>query len=259
MSSGTGTAKGNTLLATETLDLTSSGCTGDDTEGPDVFFKVSLTANQDYKITVDPESGYNNAIYILSDCNNPTTKCLKGADSEYSGTAEVMTFKPTSNGMYIIGVDSRYAVGDTNSAGEFVITVEEIVVPGNNTCAGATALTFSGGTATASGDTGSATNEIQLTSSGCTGWSSPGPDVFYSVQLQGGTTYTVTLTPGTSFDSMVYVFTDCANPESTCVAGDDTTAGPDVVTFTPSSTGTFYIGVDSYDSSETGTFSLEVK
>jgi hypothetical protein len=230
-----------------------------------VFYTVSLTAGQDYKITVVPESGYDPAVYVVTDCTNPNTSCVVGKDDSSSGSAEIVTFKPTTSGPHTIVVDSKLARTDAMGQGNFELTIDEVVIPGNNTCGHASAMSFVGGVASVTDDTSNATNDVQISSSSCTGWEAKGPDMFYRIALTGGQTYTVTLTPDSTFDSMVYAFTDCADPEGTCEAGDDALGSgtPDIITLSPATDTSYYIGVDSFfsptSSSATGGFTLEVQ
>lgn len=127
---------------------------------------------------------------------------------------------------------------------------------GNNSCAGATKLTWSGSTVTVALDTTSATDTMDLGVSGCTGDVTIGPDLFYSIQLPAGA-YDVELS--TSLDMALYVLGSCS--PTACVAGSDNVGSgvPEKVTLTPSSATTYIIVVDSYDPSEAGAATLTVK
>ncbi len=125
------------------------------------------------------------------------------------------------------------------------------ILDGGDTCAAAVAVgatlpmagVFAGSTAAMTDTVGSTT---------CAG-SSPGPDMFYSLDLSEGDT--VDLTLNCDFDSLLYLFTDCGDPDGSCVAGDDVWVffGPvsgERVTYTVGAGegGTFYVGVDGYSS-----------
>ena len=64
---------GHIIGATDAVNLPTSGCTGDDAEGGDVWHKVTLTAGKSYLISSKAASGYDHALYMLSSCANPTT------------------------------------------------------------------------------------------------------------------------------------------------------------------------------------------
>lgn len=76
----------------------------------------------------------------------------------------------------------------SSDKGLYSLVVDRYAKATNNTCAAATRLTLSGGKASVTSPTVGATSTVNLTSSDCTSYSSPGPDVFYSVILDAGKT-----------------------------------------------------------------------
>ena len=266
--SGKATVTGDTTLAADEFSTLKCGFSTTTFEGSQVYYKVAIPANNGLKLTLTPEF---NAYMVLfaegANCQETAieTDCASGTAGDKLGTVDANDtstyhFTPGTPGNYLIAVDST----DVDYWGAFKLDLELGAKPANDTCAAATPLTFSGNTATATGDSTFATSSVALTSSSCVGYQSPGHDLFYSVQLQLNTKYTFTLTPDSGFDSMLYVFTDCQNPESSCVAGDDNVGDGKVETFdfTPTTAGTYYIAVDSFystDPSAFGTFTLEVK
>ena len=259
--SGVATITGDNTAATNTVTMTSSNCTGKAVQGGDMFYNVALTAGKNYEISVAPQSGFDVAVWVFKSCTKIAATCVAGADKASSGSSESILFTPATSGTYGIGIGTKYTTGASYSQGSFTITVKEYVPPPDS-CAKAAVLKFdSTGTAKVSGDTSKATDSVKLTSSGCTTYSSPGPDVFYKVTLTGGQSYTVTLTPESAFDSMLYVFTDCSKPEASCVGGHDNlgSGNAETVKVSPKVTGTYLIGVDSYSSTEYGKFTLTVK
>ncbi len=71
------------------------------------------------------------------------------------------------------------------------------------------------------GDTTAANDDYTLTSSGCTGFSANGNDVVYVTCLADGDMFDVAMTTTTGFDASIYLVSDCADPEGSCVAGSD--------------------------------------
>jgi hypothetical protein len=246
-----------TIGASNDVSLTSSGCTGSATAGPDVFYAISLKAGKTYAIELDGIGSWDESLYLFTSCSNVSGTCGSGMGADdYYTSPETVTFTPTATGTYYLGVDGK---GSTDE-GLFTLTVREKVAPSNDTCASAQSLTYASGGVSVMGDTTSADDSVDLGSSGCTGYSSLGADVFYSITLSPGT-YVVTLTPSPGFDAMLYVFTSCSNPETTCVDGSDSIGAGTVekITLTTTTTTTYFIGVDSYTATEYGTFTLEVK
>ena len=250
-------------MANDTVNLASTGCTGYDTEGPDMFYKATFTAGKNYKIKLTPASGYNPALYVLSSCTKPAGACLSGADSGYSGGVEEIVFSPTSSGVYTIAVDTHYASSDSYATGKFTLDVTEFTAPQGDVCNKPLPLTLSGGKVTTSGDTIKATNTVKFSSSsGCTATTGAGPEVFYSVNLTAGTSYKLELTPSSSYNPAVYVFTSCASPLGSCLGGANgaSNGSAEKLFFTAKTSGPHIIAVDgAYSSSSgSGTFSLSL-
>jgi hypothetical protein len=86
----------------------------------------------------------------------------------------------------------------------------------------------------------------------CTGWDAPGPDVSYRVTVPAGQTLDASAfgTDSSSpLDLALYVLTDCSDPSQSCVSGSDqviTGQTPEAVTYSPSTTETVYVIVDSF-------------
>jgi hypothetical protein len=192
ITAGKGTTNGHTVGATASVNLPTTGCTGDDTEGGDVWHKVTLTAGKNYLVTSSPGSSFDHAIYMLSSCTNPTTTCVAGDDSEWSGDAEYFTFKPTTTGTYYIAVDSGYATTASAGAGAYDLTVQEYATPPvNDTCATAKVVTLTAGKATVSGLKIGATDSLAK----CGTQSTTATDIFYKFTPTVGKKYKITFKP----------------------------------------------------------------
>ena len=257
----TATATGDTTKATDKVKLTSTGCTSKATPGGDLFYAVDLIKGKNYRVTATPSSSFNVAAYVFTDCTKVAATCLAGADSQYSGSAEKVLFSPPSSGTYLIGVDSQYTAGSSLSYGSFSLTVSEVITPKNDTCASATAMTFSGGAASAKGDTTNASDKVNFTStSSCAKSTAKGGDLFYSASLSTGKSYKVEVIPESSYDTVVYVYTSCSSAAATCLAGADSksSGGTETFIFTPAVNGTHYFAVDSDSASYSGKFTLKV-
>ena len=251
---------GDTTLAGNTVQLSASlGCTGASFQGGDLFYSVAFAAGKTYRVSARPAKGFDLALLMLSGCGGPLAACVKGADRELAGAEEVLFFTPSTSGAHVIGVGSRYAPGTYASRGPFTLDVTEVGKPTNDTCAKAAPLALAGGVGKVVGDTGLASNSMKLTGKGCTSFASPGPDLFYSVTLDGGKTYKVTLFSTATFDPMLYALTGCG--AAACVAGSDVPGDGKVeaLTLSPKVKTTYTIGIDSHGAFETGAFALYVK
>jgi hypothetical protein len=136
--------------------------------------------------------------------------------------------------------------------------------PANDTCQTATALTV--GTPM-TGTSLAATANYDTGSGGCTGYAEAGPDVAYSIALAAGTSYTFTLSAvDAGFDPSISVVGPgtpdvCDATSLTCLAGADAGLSGEGETFqfTPTTAGTYYVIVDTYDAAATGGgFTIEV-
>jgi hypothetical protein len=137
----------------------------------------------------------------------------------------------------------------------------------NDTCTGAVTLTL--GTAVQGTTVGAyADYNNGLEGDACATVAEAGPDVAYMVHLTAGTAYTVTLSGvDPNFDAGVALLGPgaasicAADPIATCVAGADAgfEGDPETFTYTPATTGDYYVLVDSYYPFETGAFTLKVE
>ena len=222
--------------------------------GPDVFYKV--TVNQTEWVTFDTfGSSINTVLYILDGCGGNVV--LSGAgcnddsgcnapDSQTSAIA--LQLNP---GTYIVVVDSFGPGG----AGAFNLHVHH----SGGTCASAQPINL--GTPVSSTTVGQANH----TNPGCTP-ANNAPDklfLFYLCPITGTFSVEANLCTGTTYDSVVYM------RYGTCTAGDlgcdddgcGIFAGPSDMHASNISTGggLYFVIVDGYSSSSTGTFTLTVQ
>ena len=122
ISKGSAKVKASTKAATSTVNLTSAGCTKDVTPGPDLFYSVKLVGGFTYKITLTPETAFDPALYLFTDCTNAEATCLGGSDSIGAGKVETVTYSPTASGTFYIAVDSWTATG-LSGKGSFTLEV----------------------------------------------------------------------------------------------------------------------------------------
>ena len=123
------------------------------------------------------------------------------------------------------------------------------VVPDNDVCETAIHIGYGGGEIVVEGRTNHATNDYDFTAVSCTGFIASGGDVVYIVPLNKNNSITVTMwTDG--YDDSIYLVTDCADIDGSCVIGAD--LEPDGSTFDyTNNTGSYqeyYLIVDGYDS-----------
>jgi hypothetical protein len=139
------------------------------------------------------------------------------------------------------------------------------VIPAHSACLSPKTLALTTSPVSEAGDTSDAINEFDQTIECGSGYSLEGPQVYYKVDLTAGKTYTITATPGTDWDIAVYAFTDltctAATIETQCTAlfADDKMFGdPEILTITPSASGTYVLAVDAGYVGEGGAFTLNI-
>jgi len=257
---GVASASGNTHAASNSVNLPAAGCTGYTTPGPDLFYSVPLAKGKHYKILLKPAKDFDPAMMVFKNCMDINNGCQPGMGSDLigNGVSEEIHLTPSKAGTFFIAVDSYSAA----AKGSFLLIISEVLATSNDDCSSAIPLKLSGGVATAVGDTRGATNTVSLSGAGCTGYVTPGKDMFYSFDITAGKSYTVTTTPSSTFDPAMYIFTDCNSPEATCAKG----LGSDVVgdgkeekvTFKALASTKVLVGVDSFDLTYEGTFKLKV-
>jgi hypothetical protein len=246
------TSSGHTFAASNSINLSSSGCTKNTTAGPDVFFSVKMEKGKTYSVSLDG-SGYNASLYVFTSCSSASSTCAAGADTSTTKVEQV-DVTPAATATYIIGVDGRGA----SDAGSYTLTLEEAISP----CSKVQPMSFnSSGVATATGNTASGTNIIDLATASCLKKATPGSDAVFSINLVSGKSYTVTLTPATSYDALLAASTSCAHPHKSCLSAADAGGAGAVesLTLKPTASGTHYIVVDSTSSTKAGAFTLQVK
>jgi hypothetical protein len=135
---------------------------------------------------------------------------------------------------------------------KFFVTVPQPPPP-NDVCGGAIVIERCT-QASLTGDLAPYTNNYDPGSGGCAdGYPEAGKDETYKVDLLTGDILDMTYTQ-LSADAAFYVVTDCANVPGTCVAGADATFSgqPEVISYTATADGTYYIILDCYGTNTGG-------
>ncbi|AKU93074.1 Hypothetical protein AKJ08_3461 [Vulgatibacter incomptus] len=153
------------------------------------------------------------------------------------------------------GTHQLRVASTTGVAATFTLRATLPAVVANDRCDDATSLAIP---QTVTGDTTWATNTLSFPlAQSCTGYYTDGNDVFYSVNLTAGRTFTATLTPSAGYDPALYVVGSCAAPQ--CLAGVDVPGAgvPETLRFTPTATGTYHLVVSG--AAGGGPFTLHVE
>ena len=241
-------------------------------DGPQMYYKVMLSANKTYRVSWTPQFTYSRVYLFGGSCSAAAIQqacSSKGKTGAYSGPTAAgqensFTFKPSTNGYYTIAVDSRVS----SYSGKFTLTVEDWSQPVNSTCAKPAPLKLVGGKVTVKGSTYGAKNEFGTSIRCGTTSTFDGAQVYYSLALTGGTTYKLTLTP--SFSARLYLFNSACNAlgiNASCGSKGTTGAVSNTINagvtsslvVKPLASGTYKIAVDSPYATSSGSFSLTVE
>lgn len=215
-----------------------------DAEGDIDYYEVFLTADGTFRFETHPGDAGDTKMWLYAeDCLDPYIAYNDDGGEGYYSMFEVPL---VGNTTYYLLVTHFSSTG----TGSYLLTMDEVIVvppPANDVCEGAINLQeqslplFDVDLAD-----GGYTNAWSMSSAGCTGFTSPGPDAFYSIYLEQGQTFSVT--EDGACDMVMYLFTDCADPETSCVAGSDNccSGAQELITYTAEASGWFYLGVDTY-------------
>ncbi len=236
--------------------------------GPQVYYRVQLSAAKDYVIALKP--AYSRAaLYVFGGvCTAAAVDAACGSKGKTgavslgttAGDRVELLFSPTASGQYTVAVDGRGA----GNYGAFELSVEEYPLPGNWSCKKPAAFSLSGGKALIKGTTLGGANEFgaQINCGGAKALA--GPQAYYRGALVSGEVYRLTLTP--TFPAQLYVFSGGCSPaqiQSACASKGAT--GDALQVYATASTSLYYraagdttVVVDSVSPTYHGAFVLDV-
>lgn len=105
------------------------------------------------------------------------------------------------------------------------------------------------------------TNDIDLPNSSCVGDDTPGPDYIQQVFVSAGEIIRARVESYGFENAAVYIFRDCADPATTCVAGDEATSSDNYVgevLYRAPESGVYYVAADGTSSFYDEEFSLTI-
>lgn len=191
--------------------VTNYACFGFTEDGPEVVFALTLAATSNVDIVMDT-SGGDLDLVLLGSCDE--NDCIAGSASIEH---EEIHVKCLPAGTYYVVVDGYAGTIDNFTISMNCTTCSEPA--GNETCG--SALELGCGDIALTTDTSGSNNDYQLPAgNACTGYSSSGGDLVWTLCIPAGGTMDLTFAEN-DYDASVYVVTDCANPVGTCLDGDD--------------------------------------
>jgi hypothetical protein len=211
----TAVAVGNTALAANdsSTAVNDPSCSATArTSGKDLLYSYTLSARSNVAVVVRPVPGstLHPVVSVRAACAAASSEL--GCQAQAVVAAAQVTLNDQLPGTYFVWVDSA-----DGTDGAFQLEVTAVPVVENDVCGGVQALTFTGDTATATGDTSFATNGNvpgDQTPSCSDSARGTGRDVVYAFTLTEARDVTVAVTPtgvSPSFQPVVSVRTSCAD------------------------------------------------
>ncbi|MBP6876310.1 MAG: hypothetical protein KBD56_09580 [Candidatus Eisenbacteria bacterium] len=216
-------------------------CLGYYDGGEDTIFQLIITEQVTVNITMDPLGTTWSGVAIGAECP-PGATCIAYSTGS-SGSAKTIQNLTLAAGTYYIMVDT-WPTPDCIPA--FNLTIQPPPPPPvNDTCDGAIALERCS-SGVVQGDLTAANADYNLVSTGsCTGYATAGKDVVYVMDLLAGDIVHLFYAGG--YDEALYIITDCADPQNSCVIGEDGTVGQgETIDWVATADGTYYVICDAY-------------
>lgn len=209
------------------------------------WYSFAANAGDVLTIGTDAYNGSSIDTYLELYFNCGSTMIAYDDDSGPNLFSLISNFTAPSTGTYTVKARgySASVVGDYRL---FVTCVPGQPPPDNDVCSGAIPIERCT-QGSLSGDLQPYTNNYDPGSSGCTGYAAAGKDAVYVLNLQQYDVVNFSYTQ-LSADASFYLVTDCSNVTGSCVAGaDDTVTGQaEVITYTVTNPGTYYLILDCY-------------
>jgi hypothetical protein len=222
---------------TYTISITENTCTN-----PTTTYAIVSNCDSAAEFFVDVD------ITNLGSATSVTVSDNQGSATQNVSVAGIVQFGPYPNATSVIFTVTNDQ--DPNCVVTSTSQTQEVCPPSNDLCSSAIDLSLE--TSPLSSTTVGATNSNTPTCGGA----SPSPDVYYSILIPNGSTFTIQQTIN-SYDSVVSMFYgDCDNPTAiTCYDDPDTTTT--VWVNTTGSDQNVYFVVDGWGSAgQSGTFTL---
>jgi hypothetical protein len=238
-------ASGSASLGAQTVDLyandynSGTGCSG--FTGGERVYRLDVPANTAVGITATPDANFDVAVNVVEGAAGATPEtacassisCTTSANAGTAGAAERAIYRNTTAATKTIFVTVEAAVSTTVPGG-FALAVNTIVAPAGDTCATVPTVTFSGNTASVTGDSLVDALNDYGTGTSCSG--TAGPDRGYAVSIPAGKILTVTATAtgsGTTFNPSLNIVDSaaCGAGSRTCLVGSDVAGQAETVRY----------------------------
>jgi len=248
-------AAANELTLNETLfsttnnasnDETGAGCAQSNARGPELFYTWTHPTAGDFVAAAVP-TNWDLSLYLFQDCTDVRNSCVGGSDGPGDGGLEHIDYTAEADAVGYLAVDG-YAAGDS---GGYAVAVFDPAAQTQESCATAEPI---GMNEVRIGDTRGASDDHNACKA------SPGADHVYAFTAQATEQVKIVMAPDTGLDAVLYVFTDCADPGSSCErSADSGSAGQNEnLQFTAQAGTTYYIATDGYRATSAGVYAVQV-
>jgi hypothetical protein len=248
---------------------TSASCSVQGTiDGVDRAYGIVVPAGRRLTITVTPQTDWDPAVAIVSDCASAGVTCHAFQDRGMNGDPETVQYTNSTAAplsLYVL-VDS-YTTSASGSGPFRILATLDVPPPAPQGDVCATATPLVAGTPLDSAIDASYANDYDVAVDASTlcspvTYAPRGRDRAFAITIPAGRTLTVTVTPRSSWDPALAVVTDCASAGPSCLGFVDVgvSGAAETVGYANTTAGALpvYVLVDSYTlgTSGAGPFTL---
>jgi len=283
---------GETAEKSDSMSYPDDACAGEakgaGDAAPDQVYVFTAPDDGAYTVSLSSQN-FDSALYVVADCNDVAGTCLAADEQIGDGKPEAVDLTLTAGAVIFIVVDGW---GD-GEVGSYMLEIHGAGCDpdcqgkqcGPDGCGGSCGacadaeqctntgkcVALSGGCpnaspvaqapVTLSGDTSVGDQVLGYGNNACpgetTGWGAASPEQVYAFTPPAPGVYTMTLTA--EYDSNLYVVTDCADVDGTCLAADEQigTGKPETV-IVDLGGDTVYVVVDGWGGGAAGPYELEI-
>ncbi|HWC76047.1 MAG TPA: fibronectin type III domain-containing protein, partial [Blastocatellia bacterium] len=220
--------------------------------GRDAVYSFIPATTGVYTVGATPTGiGFDISLYLVTDCANPATTCVAGANIDPLGKGESVSPTLTAGTRYFIVVDG--ATADT--FGGFHLSLRS-GLPSNDTCATPTLIEASRLPFSETASTFGANDDLNPDEP-ClrTRQSGTGPEVIYQFTPADSQNYRLTVTPMGLYDTSIYIVTNCGSLVGCTSADFQGAGGAEFIQRNLTAGTTYFIVVDGFGG-DSGDFSI---
>jgi hypothetical protein len=225
---------------------------------PEHVYSFTPSSSGEFQISLIGK-GFDSSLYVVKDCSSIATTCLAADEQPCSSCTETVTLWLAAGVTYYVIVDG-WSNTDPMNAGPYTLEVVRLGLCDSPKVV--SSVPFS-----ATGDTETASNHQSFSAGACPGesggWGKAASDEVFAFNPPTTGQYKVSLT-GQSFDSALYVATDCSSVDTSCIAANQLSCSncTESVTIGATSGTTYFIVVDGYSNTSVtnaGMYTLKVE